>query len=259
MTLASLDEMSLERSLAFYRDRFANAAGATFVFVGAFTLDAMRPLVEQYIGGLPTAGEPQQWRDHGVRAPEGKHEETVRKGIEPRSQTRIAFPSAIDMDDIRQSMAVVATRTLLETHLRDAVREQLGGTYSVGVRSSLSFVPVENAMLIIEFGSDPQRADELTQRIFAEIAALQTEGPTVDAVATLREGLLRQYETGSRQNGAWLGPLSASYQFEQNPGPASYLVVPEIWRSLTPAMIRDTLARHADLENYVRVTLLPEQ
>ena len=173
LTIASLEQMSLERSLAFYRDRFSNAAGATFVFVGAFSLDAMRPLVEQYIGGLPTSGEPQRWRDHGIRPPRGRIEETVRKGLEPRAQTRIAFPSSIDMDDIRQSMAVIATVALLQNRLRDAVREQLGGTYNVGVRSSLSFVPVENAAIIIEFGSDPQRADELAQRIFAEIAALK--------------------------------------------------------------------------------------
>jgi zinc protease len=123
----------------------------------------------------------------------------------------------------------------------------------------LSFVPIENATLVIEFGSDPERADELTQRIFGEITALQTDGPTAEAVATVREGLLRQYETNSRQNGAWLGPLSASYQFEMNPGPASYLAVPEIWQSLTPSLMRETLQRHADLENYVRVTLLPER
>jgi zinc protease len=258
LTVASLDEMSLERSQAFYRDRFSNPAGATFVFVGAFSLDAMRPLVERYLGGLPTSGEPQQWRDRGVRPPQGKIEETVHKGIEPRSQTRIAFPSSIDMDDIRQSMAVVATVALLQNRLRDAVREQLGGTYNVGVRTALSFVPVENATLIIEFGSDPQRADELTQRIFAEIATLQNEGPTADNVATVREGLLRQYETNSRQNGAWLAPLSASYLYEKDPGPASYLAVPGIWESLTPALLRDTLVRHADLENYVRVTLLPQ-
>ena len=126
------------------------------------------------------------------------------------------------------------------------------------MRSSLSFVPVENATIFIEFSSDPQRADELTQRILAEIATLQTEGPTADDVSTVREGLLRQYETNSRQNGAWLGPLSASYLYERDPGPASYLAVPGIWESLTPALLRDALERHVDLEHYVRVTLLPE-
>ena len=259
LTIASLEHMSLERSLAVYRERFSNPAGATFVFVGAFAVDAIRPLVEQYIGSLPTSGEPQQWRDRGIRPPQGKVEETVRKGIEPRAQTRIAFPSSIDMDDIRQSMTFRAAGALLQNRLRDAVREQLGGTYNVGVRTPMSFVPVENATLIIEFGSDPQRADELTQRIFAEIASLQTEGPTADNVSTMREGMLRQHETNSRQNGAWLAALSASYQFEQNPGPASFLAVPAIVESLTPAIIRETLARHANMENYVRVTLLPEQ
>lgn len=259
LTIASLDRMSLEQSLAFYRDRFSNAAGATFVFVGAFTVDAIRPLVERYIGGLPTSGEPQRWRDHGVRVPRGKFEETVRKGIEPRSQTRIAFNSEIDMDDLSNSMGIVATRMLLENRLREALREELSGTYGVGVRTSLSFVPIENTTLIIEFSSDPQRADELTQRIFAEIAALQTEGPTAESVAAVREASLRQNEINLRRNASWLAALSASYQFERNPGPGSMLAVQSVYEALTPARVRELLERHADLSSYVRVTLLPEQ
>ena len=259
LTIESLERMSLERSLSFYRERFSNAAGATFVFVGAFTLDAMRPLVEQYIGSLPTVGEPQQWRDHGVRPPRGKIEETVRKGVEPRSQTRIAFNSEIDMDDIRNSMGMRATRMVLENRLREALREELGGTYGVGVRTALSFVPIENTTLIIEFSSDPERAEELTQRIFAEIAALQAEGPPEDSVAAVRQASLRQNEIDLRRNAVWAAALSASYQLERNPGPASMLAVQSVYESLTPARIRELITRHADLENYVRVTLLPER
>jgi zinc protease len=191
--------------------------------------------------------------------PRGKIEEIVRKGIEPRSQTRIAFNSEIDMDDIRNSIGMRATRMALENRLREALREELGGTYGVGVRVAMSFRPIENATLIIEFSSDPARADELTQRIFTEIAALQTEGPTEDSVAAVREASLRQNEIDLRRNAVWAAALSASYQFEREPGPASMLAVQSVYESLTPARVRELLVRHADLENYVRVTLLPEQ
>ncbi|MEM1115741.1 MAG: insulinase family protein, partial [Bacteroidota bacterium] len=44
--LASLDEADLDRAFAFYQDRFADFSDASFVLVGAFDPEAVRPLVE---------------------------------------------------------------------------------------------------------------------------------------------------------------------------------------------------------------------
>ena len=53
MTPAMVDQMNLDRSFAFYKDRFADASDFTFVFVGSFTLETIRPLVEAYLASLP--------------------------------------------------------------------------------------------------------------------------------------------------------------------------------------------------------------
>ena len=42
MKAANVDEMNLDRSLAFYKERFADASDFTFVFVGSFDLAAMK-------------------------------------------------------------------------------------------------------------------------------------------------------------------------------------------------------------------------
>ena len=54
LTPATVDRMNLDRSLAFYKDRFADASDFVFVFVGSFDLQTMRPLVEKYLGSLPS-------------------------------------------------------------------------------------------------------------------------------------------------------------------------------------------------------------
>ena len=54
MTPELVDQMNLDKSLAFYKDRFSDASDFTFVFVGSFDLAAMKPLVERYLGGLPS-------------------------------------------------------------------------------------------------------------------------------------------------------------------------------------------------------------
>ena len=48
----------LDKSLAFYKARFADAGNFTFVFVGSFTLETIRPLVETYVASLPATQVP---------------------------------------------------------------------------------------------------------------------------------------------------------------------------------------------------------
>ncbi len=53
MSPALVAQMNLDTSLAFYKDRFADASDFTFVFVGSFDLPTIKPLVERYLGSLP--------------------------------------------------------------------------------------------------------------------------------------------------------------------------------------------------------------
>src|SRR5262249_51205196 len=82
-TPATVDQWNLQKSLAFYKDRFADASDFTFVFVGSFDLPTMKPLVERYLGGLPSLNRKETWKDVGVRSPTGVTEKTVEKGLEP--------------------------------------------------------------------------------------------------------------------------------------------------------------------------------
>ena len=52
-------------------------AAYTFVFVGAFQPDSLRPLVERWIGGLPTTGRQETWRDLGIGPPDGTIEKVA--------------------------------------------------------------------------------------------------------------------------------------------------------------------------------------
>ena len=84
-TPATVDQWNLAKSLAFYKARFADASNFTFVFVGSFTPEAIKPLVETYIASLPATHAHETWRDLGITPPTGVVEKTVEKGIAPKS------------------------------------------------------------------------------------------------------------------------------------------------------------------------------
>ena len=78
-TPATVDQWNLEKSLAFYKARFADASNFTFVFVGSFTPETIKPLVETYLASLPATHARETWRDLGIAPPTGVDREDRRE------------------------------------------------------------------------------------------------------------------------------------------------------------------------------------
>lgn len=254
-TVETLQEIDMERALSVYRDRFADASDFTFVIVGSFSIDTIKPLVLQYLGGLPATQRSENWRDVGVRPPTGVITKTVRKGVEPKAGTQIIFTGPLDYS-IENRMAISLMMDILEIRLRDVLREDLGGTYGVDVGYSTSREPTPNYTINISFGSDPARLDSLTETIFAEIAKLRTKGVTAEEVAKVKETQRRGWETNLKQNGYWLGQIVA--RDTGNEPLADVLTFPARLQKITAAQIREA-ASLLRADNYVRVSLVPEK
>jgi zinc protease len=256
MTPEMVDQMDLQRSLAFYKDRFADASDFTFVIAGNFGLAAMQPLVEQYIASLPSLSRRETWRDLGVRPPKGVVEKVVRRGIEPKSQADIVFSGPMTFDE-QQQVALDAMGLVLENRLRLTLREALRGTYGVQVAASAQNVPDQEFSVTIDFGCDPQRTEELVKSVFKEIEALKAKGPSEEELVDAREGLLRQHESDLAQNNHLVGELVERYQASQDIG--AFFSLPAAYHRLTTAGIQEAARRYLDTTNYVRVTLFPEK
>jgi zinc protease len=255
-TPATVDQWNLEKSLAFYKERFADASDFTFFFVGSFDLATMRPLVERYLGGLPSIRRQETWKDVGARNPTGVIERTVEKGIEPKSQTAIIFTGPFEYDPAHRT-ALRAMTHVLQTRLLESLREELGGTYSVSVSGSGQKIPLAEYQISIRFGGDPQRVDVLVKRVFEEIEKLKGGGPTEKEVTDEKEALLREFETSSKQNGYLLTQISGKYQVGEDV--AGVWEAPEVFKKLDAASIHAAAKSYLNTGNYVKVTLLPEK
>jgi zinc protease len=146
---------------------------------------------------------------------------------------------------------------VLQTRLREAIREELGGTYSITASASYHRFPTAEYAVSIAFGCDPARLDELIKRTWQEIDAFRTNGPTEKQVADERAALQRDFETNSKQNGYLLSQLAAKYDFGEDP--ASIWSQPESFKTIDAAMIQDAARTYLKGDNRVQVTLVPEK
>jgi zinc protease len=252
------DIPTLDRAkmLAFYRARFANAGDFTFFMVGAFDIDKTLPLLARYVGSLPSTGQATStFRDLGVHFPVAVQREKVEKGREPRSQTIISFFADPSFEPIEQERAIAAT-AVLDTVLRDSLREDLGQTYTVSVGLQQSPPQRGDGAMTISFGAAPENIDAMTERVLTAVKDLQAKGPSADLVSKAKEGAKRDYETALKQNNYWLRRLQTVHLLGGNPGDIATRTARI--DSVTPADVQDAFRKYFPTDRYTVVTLMPE-
>lgn len=249
-----LDSVNLRRALDIYRDRFADGSGFTYYFVGSFNPDSLRPLVERYFASLPALHRNEKVRDVGIRPPTGVVERTVRRGVEAKAQTVIAFTGACAYS-YENRVVMSALRDLLDIRLREALREDKGGTYGVGVDAQCRHIPADRYEVNITFGSAPERVEELVTAVFAVLDSIKTGVVSDSNLTKIREIPLRSHETGLRENGAWLSAMIDAD--EDGRDQRDWLRVPELVNAVTREQLRDAAIKYLRKDQYARFTLLP--
>jgi zinc protease len=255
-TSATVDQWSLDKAMAFYRARFGDASHFTFVFVGSFTPESMRPLVERYIASLPATHAAETWRDRGIQLPKGVVTRTITQGIAPKAQVAIVFSGPFQYDE-SHLMALRTIGLLLQGQLLDTIRQELGGTYSITASPDARRAPRPEYSIRISWTCDPARTEALVSRVFEEIARVRSIRLGPGQMALVRQNLLRQYESDSRDNAYLLSLIARAYQDEGGAQVADVLNVPERIRQLTGDQLYEAAQAYLDPANYVRVTLLP--
>jgi zinc protease len=255
-TPATVDQWNLDKSMAYYKARFADASNFTFVFVGSFTPDAIKPLVETYIASLPATHAHESWRDLGITPPAGVVEKTIQQGIAPKSAVAIVFTGPFQYDDPHR-LGLRTMAFLLQSRLLDSIRQELGGTYSITATPDTQKFPRPQYSVRIEWTCDPTRTETLVRRVFDEIDFVKNTRLQSGPMERIRETLKREFEANSQDNSYFLNQISRRYEDRDPEGVAAVFNLPERIDGLTDQAIRDAAQAYLNTNNYVRVTLMP--
>ena len=248
------DSVDIRRSLAIYRDRFADASGFTFFIVGSFSPDSIRPLVERYIASLPSLQRGEKAKDVGIRPPSSIVNTIVRAGIEPKAQTRLYFTGSCEYSYANRTV-LRALRELLDIRLREVLREDKSGTYGAGVGANCSDDPYPNYQISVSFGSAPERTDELTKAVFAVIDSIKSGAVNDSNMTKIRELTIREQETALKQNNRWLGAMMDAD--EDGRDQRDFLRLADLTLKVTKEQIRDAARLYLRDDHFARFTLVP--
>ncbi|MGC9422227.1 M16 family metallopeptidase [Vibrio sp.] len=175
LSLDELHQISTDDLLTAWQQLFASAAGHQLVIVGNAEPEQVIELARRYIGSLPSSTR----RYFPVPLPplaEGRHQIRIAAGEEPMAVTSLLFNQPMKYRLEQADQAYLLSR-IISNRLRESLREDAGGVYSV--RFAIRFDRHRNqAFGMISYSHEPQRSQELKDQVLAEIESLKTHGVT---------------------------------------------------------------------------------
>jgi len=254
-TEEQLQTVSLEKSIQFFKERFNNARNFKFFFVGNVNENEALPLIQKYIGGLPSQPNSEMWKDVSPKFPSGIIQETVYKGKDEKGFVGMAWNTAYQWsteNNIKTNMMI----KILDIMLRENVREKESGTYGIQARLDYDKYPKEEVAITIIFGCNPKNQDKLSKVVLKQIQALQKKGPSEENLNKIKEQLIRERETDLKKNNWWIRKLENMSYYNDKAYIAEYA---NIVNSTTAKEIQDISNKYFNLNNYVKVYLKPEK
>lgn len=255
MTAERFKKIDAKRAFEIYKERYADASDFTFLFVGNFKNEEIKPLLEKYLGGLPSIKRKETFKDLGIREPKGKIEKTLYKGTEAKSRVTMVW-SGDYLATPDSEKQVEALSEVLEIKLIEKLREEESGVYGVGVSGSVSKIPAKRYSFRIAFQCAPENVEKLVNRTMAEIKKVKESGAELTDIDKFRAETKRQTETQLRENGFWLGYLQGQYQ--DNEDVKEVLKVNEMLKKVTVESTKISAKKYF-AENMIKVILLPEK
>jgi zinc protease len=208
MNLETLEQVNQKTALKIYKQRFANPADFTFVFVGNINLDSIKPLILKYIGGLKTTANKENWKDNNVRYPIGKKTCDFNREMKVSKSSVYVLLSGGLPYNLTNRVNFDALADILDIRYTETIREQEGGTYGVRVRADVTNKPQEQVTLSIQFDTDPSKREKLVKLVYQQLDSIVANGPLELDLQKVKLNLIKQYKENLEENSWWLGAIN---------------------------------------------------
>lgn len=253
--VAVLDAANYSNMLSMAKNNLSNAADFTFIFVGNVDEATIRPLLEQYIASLPSAGKPSEFKVLSENNP-------VNGIVDNNFDYPMQSPATYVFDlysgnnlecNVKNSIMVDLMGDVLDMIYIETLREEEGGTYGASVSASYNF---NNNLWELQnfYQTAEEKLERLQDRAKNEFDNLLNNGAKADHFNKVKEAAIKQYEINSKTNGYWAGNiLNAERGFDSHTG---YI---EALQSLTLDEFNAFLKNVYDGKNKIEVIMVGKQ
>lgn len=197
-----------------YRELFKDAAGARMTIVGNVDPEAIKPLVEKYIGSIQkNKKEGRIVAENVIGIAKGDVDATIELEMATPKSTVLQVYTAYMPIDTKTTVALEAANYVLDMIYTKTIREDEGGTYGVGVAMAGTREPEERAIIQISFDTNPEAAPKLKELAVKGLKDLAENGPTEEQFNKAIENFKKNIPESRISNSHWVEAINNWYRF----------------------------------------------
>ena len=254
-TVTELEAASLDKAYQFYKDRFADASGFTFTFVGSFAVKDIIPYLEVYLGSLPSTNKNETYKNSKIYPQPGKVTKTITKGTNEKASVQLTYSgSYIYNEDNNLQMGALEEAINMKLGTRLTEEE---GAFTPGASMNYSKIPEGRYEITVYFDATPANVDKLINMTFEEINKLKTNGADDKEIKNFVLKEAQQTKTNFRQNIFWAGYLNTTSQNQEDPGKLINRV--QSLLKVTAQSTKEAANKYFNDTNLIKLVLLPEK
>ena len=248
--------LDYDRILEIGKERTANAASYTFLFVGSFDEATIRPLIEQYIASLPAKkGAKSNWANI-ANHPEGQTIKHFDHQMEtPKTTISVEWYDMQTPYTLENNIKAQLLGKVMKRIYRDKIREDAGAAYSV---SAYGYSYIEGdkpfTSVSVYVPLKPEYTDEALGIINDEIIKV-CENIDASSLEDFKKAMLKDHETQVKENGYWYSVIGAY----ANRGIDNHTDYEEIVKAQTPESIAAFARQLLTAGNKLEVVMTPKQ
>lgn len=211
-----VDQIDYGKIMEMYKDRFKDASDFTFIFVGNIDLDTAAPLIETYLGGLPSIDRKENYKDVDMDIRKGNYRNVFHKDQETPKATVLIISTGKCPYNLENSLKMSMLTQLLNQSYLESVREKEGASYGVSVYGKISKYPEpkEEAFMQIYFDTDPDKRTAMTDIVLKELDHFVQNGAPEENLVKAKEFLHKKHKENLRLNNYWVNQLFEYYWYD---------------------------------------------
>ena len=251
--------LDLEKMYTIYRERFNDASAQTFFFVGNVSDDDIK-LIAKYLNNLPVNGK-QKNEKFINRNPEFakgiQHAEAV-KGIEKQGMLIVTGQMNVNANELdpQTRIALQEFGDALGITTLEIIREKNGDAYSPSASVSYELMPEGQVSWMFYIGCDPEKAQKIEKDCIKIMKQYMKKGCDKKTLSKVQEQMIVNRGKARQNNGFWMGQIQGSYMYNES---RDYVEqYNEMVKNVTPKDIKALAKKYVNLDNYIVVTLRPE-
>lgn len=249
------DKINLDRSFAIYNQIFGNAHGMHYTFVGNIDVEKAKPLLEKYIGSLPTSPKENKYKDNNVRLIKGLTEVNLKKGKESQAFINYIFEGETEYNR-EEKMHLAALIEVMNIKIIEKLREEMSGIYGGGFFGSIEKRPYVHYSITAQIPCGPENVAKLDKALTDLVKDVQEKGVDQKDLDKVKETWKKQYHVNLQNNGYWLSVLSNAFIDQTNP--ENVLDYEQRVNTVKVEDLQKAAKKFLTLNNVVKAVLYPE-